>query len=246
MFVHPKKCEYMILKQKRFVGPLQEIKLCNISVKRVYKTRCLGLIIDSDLKFSEHVNDILVSFVRKVNLLKSMQFLPKLMLQDFYNKVILPSITYGILVWGSCNVTLFDRIEKMHARAAKIIYRLHWTTEAGEALLKAGWKSLGWHYKHRLVGLSHKCYTGSVVVFTKRIIKAYNLRGQNRLSLPLCVTEIMVKSIVYRVSVLWNKLPNYCQECSYTTLMTSLKDSDFFDTIPWTLIRIIPLNFGKH
>ena len=69
--------------------------------------------------------------------------------QDFYNKVILPSITYGILVWGSCNVTLFDRIEKMHARATKIIYRLHWTTEAGEALLKAGWKSLGWHYKHR-------------------------------------------------------------------------------------------------
>ena len=117
-----------------------------------------------------------------------MQFLPKPMLQDFYNKAILPSITYGILVWGSCNVTLFDRIEKMHARAAKIIYRLHWTTEAGEALLKAGWKSLGWHYKHRLVGLSHKCYTGSVPqrissLFTKRIIKAYNLslRGQNRL-----------------------------------------------------------------
>ena len=55
--------------------------------------------------------------------------------------------------------------------------------------------------------------------------------GQNRLSLPLCVTEIMMKSIVYRGSVLWNKFPNYCQECSYTTLMTSLKDSDFLDTI---------------
>jgi hypothetical protein len=41
----------------------------------------------------------------------------------------------------------------------------------------------------------------------------------------------MMKSIVYRGSVLWNKLPNYCQECFYTTLMTSLKDSDFLDTI---------------
>ena len=80
--------------------------LCNISVKRVYKTRCLRLTI------TEHVNDILVSFARKLNLLKSMQFLPKPMLQDVCNKVFLPSVTYGILVWGSCNVTLFDRLGK--------------------------------------------------------------------------------------------------------------------------------------
>ena len=140
---------------------------------------------DSDLKFSEHVNDILVSFARKLNLLKSMQFLPKPMLQDFYNKGILPSITYAY-------VTLFDIIH--WTTEAGEHDRLHWTTEAGEALLKAGWKSLGWHYKYRLVGLSHKCYTGSVPqrissLFTKRIIKAYNLRGQNRLSLPLCVGD---------------------------------------------------------
>ena len=45
-----------ILKQKKIVGPLQEIKLCNTSVKRVYKAKCLGLTIDSELKFRYRVH----------------------------------------------------------------------------------------------------------------------------------------------------------------------------------------------
>jgi hypothetical protein len=59
-----------------------------------------------------------------------MQFLAKPMLQDFYNKVIIPLCYLWNPSMGKlqCYVTLFDRIEKMHARAAKIIYGLHWTT----------------------------------------------------------------------------------------------------------------------
>ena len=84
-----------------------------------------------------------------------------------------------------CNVTSFDRLEKMYARAAIFIYGLNWSTEKSEVLLQAGWKSLDWHYKCRLVVLTRNCYTDSVPervssLFTRRNIKAYNLRGKNK------------------------------------------------------------------
>ena len=45
---------------------------------------------------------------------------------DFYFKVILPSVSYGLVVWGSCNKSLFDDLEKIHVVAEKIIYGLDW------------------------------------------------------------------------------------------------------------------------
>ena len=48
---------------------------------------------------------------------------------DFYHKVILPSVPYGLVVWESWNkITLielymFSNLERIHVRATKIIYR---------------------------------------------------------------------------------------------------------------------------
>ena len=72
----------------------------------------------------------------------------------------------------------------MHARAAKIII----TTEKNEALLQAGRKSLEWHYKYRLVDLTHKWPTDSVLGQISSLLsyqakhKTSNDGGKNRLN----------------------------------------------------------------
>ena len=38
---------------------------------------------------------------------------------DFYFKVILSSVSYGLVVWGSCDKSLFDDLEKIHVLAKK-------------------------------------------------------------------------------------------------------------------------------
>ena len=58
------------------------------------------------------------------SLLRSLYFLPIEARLDFYFKVILPSMTYGLLIWGSCGKTLFSSLERLHVRAARIIHRL--------------------------------------------------------------------------------------------------------------------------
>ena len=44
---------------------------------------------------------------------KSLYFLPRKARTDFYFGVILPSVTYGMLVWSSCGQVLFSNLESI-------------------------------------------------------------------------------------------------------------------------------------
>ena len=46
-------------------------------------------------------------------------------MREFYFKVVLPSVKYGLVLWGACrNSNLFDSIERLHCRASRIIFNL--------------------------------------------------------------------------------------------------------------------------
>ena len=80
---------------------------------------------DGKSKFSViHVKELIKFFSQKLNLLRSLYFLPITVRVDFHFKVFLASVTYGLVVWGSCGKSLFDELEKIHVRAARIIYGL--------------------------------------------------------------------------------------------------------------------------
>ena len=47
------------------------------------------------------------------------------MLWDTYFKIILPSVTYAIAVWGGCtNSEGFKSLESLHCRSGKIIFNM--------------------------------------------------------------------------------------------------------------------------
>ena len=68
----------------------------------------------------------------EAELTSTLYFLPRQARTDFYFEVILPSVTYGMLVWGSCDQVLFSDLESIHVRAAKIIFNLDWCTLSKE------------------------------------------------------------------------------------------------------------------
>ena len=85
--------------------------------------------------WSDHAANEAKSFASKLSLLRRMRFLPQKQLEDFYTKVILPSVTYGLTVWGSCNKTHLNNLEKLHARAGRIVYGLPWDTSTEDVLM---------------------------------------------------------------------------------------------------------------
>ena len=65
---------YLLMHRGSFTGPLQAIRFGNAIISHVASTRCLGVEIDSNLKWSKHVSELIKTFVQKLNLLKSFGF----------------------------------------------------------------------------------------------------------------------------------------------------------------------------
>ena len=151
MVPHPEKCQAMIMQDKStFTGPVPALHLGNNIIKWTTSERLLGVQVDNKLSWSDHAANVAKSFASKLSLLRHMRFLPQKQLEDFYTKVILPSVTYGLTVWGSCNKTHLNNLEKRHARAGRIVYRLPWDTSAEDVLMRTEWDSLETMYKLRL------------------------------------------------------------------------------------------------
>ena len=122
---HPGKSEAMLLCMGDPTGPIAPVFLGDSSIKWVTKARVLGLTVDNKLTWDVHVMDVKKSFATKLELLKRSRFLPKSVLRDFCFKVILPSVKYGLILWGACcNSKIHDSIERLHCRASRIIFNL--------------------------------------------------------------------------------------------------------------------------
>jgi hypothetical protein len=83
-------------------------------------------------------------------------FLPIAAKADFYLKVILPSVTYGLIVWGFCGKTLLDELGKNTLRATKIIHKIDWYTPSKEVLAPTKCRTLKSLYEHKLLLLTHR------------------------------------------------------------------------------------------
>ena len=137
-------------RKSTFTGPIQALHLGINIIKWTTSERLLGVQVDNKLSWSDHAANVAKSFASKLSLLRRMRFLPQKQWEDFYTKVILPSVTYGLTVWGSCNETHLNNLEKLYARAGRIVYELPWDTSAEDVLIRTRWDSLETMYKLRL------------------------------------------------------------------------------------------------
>lgn len=154
---HPAKSEVMLISTPTIIGPLPPIFLGKSVLGYVKKSRLLGMIVDDKLTWIPHMLELKKNFANKIDLLKRSRFLPKNVLLKFYFSVILPSVKYGIILWGSCtNSDLLYSIEKLHCRAAKIVYNLSKDTESNVALDVSGWDTINLEYKFQIVNLFYR------------------------------------------------------------------------------------------
>ena len=155
---HPAKCEAMLLMRKPHIGPLIPVTIGEARIEWVKHTRLLGVTLDDRLFCVHHLTDLKKSFVNKLKLLKRSSFLSRNALLDLNFKIILPSVLYGLVVWGGCsNSDLLQSLELLHRRAARVIYNLPHDTPTDEVYRHSNWNTLTFYYKLRLIKLFHKC-----------------------------------------------------------------------------------------
>ena len=113
------------------------IKLDGVSLNRVSSTKFLGVIIDENLTWKNHVDAISKTISRNIGVLtKRKQFVPENILYSLYCTLILPYINYGVLIWGNTCKIYLDKIFKLQKWAIRTISNSHYRSHTGPLFSK--------------------------------------------------------------------------------------------------------------
>ncbi len=215
MVVHPLKTEAVwFTRNNRKDPPAQRAVYDNTPIDWVGSVKLLGVHLDCQLSFIAQGEDVLKRFSSKIRLISQLKFMPREPLLRFYNSVVLPQVLYGVLVWGSTTKTLWEKIERRHAQAAKLIFGLPWDTHGPTALETAGLSPLSQNYKEQLMKLAYTAtFRNCPADIQKRFFPLQTERARHdtrarldfRFPAPH-VLGIIVNSVSRRAAALWNSV----------------------------------------
>ena len=91
-----------------------DVILDNTKLDRVTKAKFLGVIIDENLTWKNHINGITKTTSRNIGMINKLKFfVPERILRTLYCTLVLPYVNCGILSWGQACKTYLDKIHKL-------------------------------------------------------------------------------------------------------------------------------------
>ena len=111
--------------------------------------KLLGIYIDENLSWNDHIIHISKSVSKKISLLRRLKkFLPIHARKLFYTSYIQPLLDYCCTVWGSCTQTNINNIIKLQKRAARIILDAPFLTPSADMFKTLQWLSFDKRIKY--------------------------------------------------------------------------------------------------
>ena len=143
MKANPKKFQFMIL-GKTSRQPIT-LNINQIKVKESQKVLLLGLTIDNQLTFKDHVDMLCSTANYKLHALRRIRkYLTPVKARLLYNAFINSQFNYASVIWMFCRKKYYLKIAKIQHKALKIIYN---SNESYEALLTRN-NEVSIHQKH--------------------------------------------------------------------------------------------------
>ena len=126
------------------------IQINNTPVRRVKECKHLGIIIDENLTWQNHINYLQKKVKGGLFMLKSIRnIVDERDLLIVYNSLVMSHFNYCDVVWGNCGVGNQKVIQKLQNRAARIINHSPWHSSATENLRKLKWVNTGRKQKRK-------------------------------------------------------------------------------------------------
>jgi hypothetical protein len=211
MKVNPEKFQFMLLQN----NDIFSLELAGVTVEPTDTIKLLGVHIDKNLCFSDHVDSILHKGAKQVNALgrlsRQLSESCKLNILDAF---IASNFNYCSLAYHHCKVSDACKLERLFKRALRFVY-LDFTASYGELLAKA--KKCPLYVQrtrliletvHKIVNNRHPPIEPDFYV-RSTVVNLYNLRNTDLLIQPRCNTvKYGYNSLRYEGTILWNSMPD--------------------------------------
>lgn len=227
------KTNYMIFSTKRKrVQTNSYIHINNKPLKRVDSTKFLGIMLDNQLSWKEHIKYILSKMSKGIGILcKARKVLKCSTLSTLYNCFLYPYITYGIEVWGNAYECTIKPIIMLQKRAVRIIvsanYRAH-TAPIFKSLEILPLKDV---YELSVAKLMFKIMKDLTPGFMKTMftsnvrVHGHLTRQRHNLHVPIARTNIMSRTFRHRGVHIWNNIMNTMNlDCNFIVFKRHMKN----------------------
>ena len=116
------KTNYMLFQTTHLNVDLDyDIKIDNIPLDQKESTKFLGITIDKNLSWNQHLRNLSSKIAKGIGVLHKMKYLlPERTLLSLYNTLILPYIIYCNIAWGNCSKSKLDNILLLQKKAVRI------------------------------------------------------------------------------------------------------------------------------
>ena len=178
--------------------------------------------------------------------------LPPKVLEEIYFKTVVSGVSYCIPVWGGCTAPLFNKLEEIHTKAARLIHDLPRDQDNTHVLQKANWLPLSYMYKKAILKHIHQAFYQAgpaqiTELFSVKVTK-YDSRRSKQLVLDRPKKEIGRLSLRHRGTMIWNSIPSSVKDYDNVTLFKNrLKQlSKFINNFTFEKESSLIMNKSHH
>ena len=166
-----------------------QVKLDDINLQKVSSTKFLGVIIDENLTWKNHIDGISKTIARNVGVLNKLKcYIPKRVLHSSYCTLILPYVNYSIIVWGNTYHSYMDKIFKLQKWAVRTISNSHYRSHSAPLFQSLNILMFMTHINSKSVyscldTLQTNCQMGFVIHFQSKL-NVINILPEMPMTIP--------------------------------------------------------------
>ena len=210
MLLHPDKTKSMIIttRQKRQLHDYKlNLKVNKCDIEQVVSHKVLGIIIDQNLSWEEHINHLCKILSQNLFLLSKLKhYLNSFCLKLFFNAHILSRINYSNTVWHKAADDHILKVESLYKRGIKMISEDK-NISTVQKTKNLNLLSLKNHFFFNSVCLTFKIQNDLAPNYLTHFINMSNRNNSLNMIVPLTRLDKFKMSYCFTGPTNWNQLP---------------------------------------
>lgn len=211
--INTAKTNYIIFTAKnKTIKNYKPLTINDQPINEVKEEKYLGLILDSQLSWKPHINNIRSKLTSLTGALRGIvRCLPKQVCLTIYNSLVKSHLDYLIEVWGSAAKTNLKSLQIAQNKIIKRLFHYNYLTRTKKIYKETKLMNITQMYKFNTCLLIRKILTRDIhskIIFTKKKnIQNRLTRQANNINLSKARTNYGKRNIMFEGVQFYNKLP---------------------------------------